>query len=73
VKRSEELKNLKDKSNLELATELARAHQDLFKFRTDLAMRSLANVKAIRSAHKRVARIHTIVRERELQGAGDNQ
>ena len=66
MKRSEELKSLREKMDHELVEEEGRARQDLFKFRTDLALRSLANVKSIRSARKRIARIHTIAGERRL-------
>ena len=66
MKRSEDIKDLRDKSDEDLADEIAKARQDMFKFRTDLAMRSLANVKSIRSSRKRIARILTLAREREL-------
>lgn len=66
MKRSEEIKDLRDKTDQDLADEVAKSRQDMFKFRTDLAMRSLANVKAIRTSRKRVARILTLAREREL-------
>jgi ribosomal protein L29 len=63
---SEELRSLRDKTDYELVEELTHARQDLFKFRTDVAMRSLANVRSIRSTRKKVARILTLAREREL-------
>ena len=66
MKRSEEIKDLRDKTDGDLAGEVSNARQDMFKFRTDLAMRSLANVKSIRTSRKRVARILTLAREREL-------
>jgi large subunit ribosomal protein L29 len=66
MKQLEEIKSLREKTDDELEDELAGARIDLFKFRTDLAMRSLANVKSIRATRKRVAKILTLVREREL-------
>lgn len=66
MKRSEDIKDLRDKPDEDLVAEIAKARQDIFKFRTDLAMRSLANVKSIRSSRKRIARILTLAREREI-------
>ncbi|MDQ2733158.1 MAG: 50S ribosomal protein L29 [Armatimonadota bacterium] len=71
MKLTEELKSLRERSDEELVEELARAHQDQFKFRTDMALHSLANVKSIKTARKRVARILTLQRERELAGGGN--
>lgn len=73
MKRLEEIKSLRDKTELELEDELSRAHADLFKFRSDLALRSLANVKSIRASRKRIARIMTLARERELASSHAEQ
>ncbi|HET6387014.1 MAG TPA: 50S ribosomal protein L29 [Armatimonadota bacterium] len=66
MKHKEDMRSLRDMTDLELTSELANVRQGMFKFRSDLAMRSLADVKAIRTSRRRVARILTLAREREI-------
>ena len=66
MKRTQELISLREKNNIELAEALAIAKADLFQFRTDVAMRALANVKSIGATRKRIARILTLAQERQM-------
>jgi len=52
----------------ELRTELDETHRALMNLRFRAATMQLANVNEIRRARKRIARINTVIRERELAG-----
>lgn len=54
--------------NEELRKQLEEAHQELFNLRFRLATKQLVNHREIRRVKKKVARMKTIVRERELAG-----
>jgi len=51
----------------ELAKKLEEAHEELFNLRFRLATRQLENHREIPRVKKRIARIKTILRERELE------
>jgi large subunit ribosomal protein L29 len=53
-------------SNEELARKLEEAHEELFNLRFRLATRQLGNHREIPRVKKRIARIQTILTEREL-------
>jgi large subunit ribosomal protein L29 len=53
-------------NNEELLTKLEKAHEELFNLRFRLATRQLGNHREIPRVKKRIARIKTILREREL-------
>jgi large subunit ribosomal protein L29 len=53
-------------STEELAKQLEEAHQELFNLRFRLATRQLVNHREIPRVEKRIARLKTIIREREL-------
>jgi large subunit ribosomal protein L29 len=53
-------------NNEELLTKLKEAHEELFNLRFRLATRQLENHREIPRVKKRIARIETILREREL-------
>jgi len=53
-------------NNEELLTRLAEAREELFNLRFRLATRQLGNHREIPGVKKRIARIETILREREL-------
>jgi large subunit ribosomal protein L29 len=53
-------------NNEELLTKLVEAHEELFNLRFRLATRQLGNHREIPIVKKRIARIETILREREL-------
>ena len=51
----------------ELAKQLEEAHQELFNLRFRLATRQLVNHREIPRVKKNIARLKTIIRERELR------
>ncbi len=53
-------------NNEELLTKLEEAHEELFNLRFRLATRQLENHREIPKVKKEIARIKTILREREL-------
>ncbi len=63
--KTEEIRQL---STEELRKQLEEAHQELFNLRFRLATRQLVNHREIRRVKKKVARIMTLMRERELAG-----
>ena len=52
--------------NAELQKKLEEAHQELFNLRFKLATRQLVNHSELPKVRKKIARINTIIREREL-------
>ncbi len=50
----------------ELKKNLEQAHQELFNLRFRLATRQLANHREIPKARRKVARLNTIIKEKEL-------
>jgi large subunit ribosomal protein L29 len=63
--RVERIRALKPK---ELAKQLDDAHQELFNLRFRHSTRQLANYSELHKVRKKIARIKTIMRERELSG-----
>jgi large subunit ribosomal protein L29 len=61
-----ELRELTDES---LADKLTEAKQELWKRRLDLATGQLDNTHEMRKYKREIARIHTTIREREIQAA----
>ncbi len=61
--KAEELRVLSD---LDLRAELEATHKELFNTRFRLATRQLANSWQMVNARKKIARIKTVLREREL-------
>jgi large subunit ribosomal protein L29 len=53
----------------DLATELDDSHRALMNLRFRVATMQLANVNEIKKARKRIARINTVTRERDLAKA----
>jgi large subunit ribosomal protein L29 len=53
-------------SNEELSKKLEEAHEELFNLRFRLATRQLVNHQEIPKAKMKIARMETILREREL-------
>jgi large subunit ribosomal protein L29 len=50
----------------ELAKQLEAAHKELFDLRLRLAIKKLVNHREVRVVRKKIARLNTIMREREL-------
>jgi large subunit ribosomal protein L29 len=59
----DEVRKLSDE---ELAKRLEEAHRELFNLRFRAAANQLTNYNEIRKARKSIARIKTVIREREL-------
>jgi large subunit ribosomal protein L29 len=60
------LTEIKALGDAELKKKLEEAHQELFNLRFKLATRQLVNHRELPAVRKRIARINTIIREREL-------
>ncbi len=60
------LAEIKALSDSELRKKLEEAHQELFNLRLKLATRQLTNHREIHKVKLRIARLNTIIREREL-------
>ena len=61
-----ELKEMMNRSMEELSTELQNKKIELFNLRFQLATGQLQNTAAIRECKKDIARVQTIIRQREL-------
>ena len=64
-----EIDDLRALVDEDLATELEEAHRELMNLRFRVATMQLANVTQVKSVRKRIARINTIMTERELAKA----
>ncbi len=64
-----EIDDLRALTESEIEKELEDTHRELMNLRFRAATMQLVNVKEIRKARKRIARILTVQRERELAGS----
>jgi large subunit ribosomal protein L29 len=69
AKRREEIDRLRDTADDELQQEAARLKESLFRLNFKLALGEVDAVKRIRQEKKTLARIQTMIRQREIQGA----
>jgi large subunit ribosomal protein L29 len=60
------LEEIRALGNAELAKQLEVAHQELFNLRFRLETKQLVNHRELSRARKQIARIKTVIREREL-------
>jgi len=60
------VEEIRDLTSEELAKQLEAAHQELFNLRFRLATKQLVNHREIPRVKKKIARLETIAREREL-------
>ena len=67
MKRREELDKLHDLSDDELRDEAARLKESLFRLHFKLALGEVDAVKTLRREKRSLARIQTLMRQRELQ------
>lgn len=63
---TEKLKDLCQKSNTELRALWAKKREELVKVRLDLKLKRIKNVHNCKFIRKEIARILTIIREKEL-------
>ena len=68
MKTKDELKALQAKTLAELNTDLNDKKSELFNLRFQKATGQLENTAAIRECKKSIARVKTIIRQRELAG-----
>ena len=61
--------DLRVMSDDELAKQVEEAHRELFNLRFRLATKQLGNHREVRVVKRRIARLKTIMRERELSRA----
>lgn len=61
-----EIDDIRTLTDNELHSELHDTHRELMNLRFRAATMQLSNVNEIRKARKRIARINTVLREREL-------
>lgn len=57
---------LRELSNEELATRLKESKEELFNLRFQMATGQLTNNRRLRTVKRDIARIYTVIREREL-------
>jgi large subunit ribosomal protein L29 len=69
MKRHEELERLHNMSDEELREEAARLKESLFRLNFKLALGEVDAVKTVRREKKSLARIRTMMRQRELEHA----
>ena len=67
--KASKLRELKEMTNDELANELKNLKQELFNLRFQSATGQLGNVMVIQKTKRDIARVKTIIRERELNSA----
>jgi large subunit ribosomal protein L29 len=60
------LKEFRDLSNEDLAKQLEESHQELFNLRFRLTTKQLVNHREVRRVKKKIARLKTLITEREL-------
>ena len=61
-----EIDDIRAMTDTELREELGGTHKALMNLRFRIATMQLANVNEIRKTRKRIARINTVLRERDL-------
>ncbi len=69
AKRREELERLRDTADADLSAEAARLKESLFRLNFKLALGEVDAIKNIRQEKKSLARIQTLIREREAQSS----
>ena len=67
MKHMDEMKALNAKTTAELDTDLKAKNSELFNLRFQLATGQLENTAAIEECRKGIARLKTIIRQRELE------
>ncbi len=69
MKRREEVERLRDMSDEDLREEAARLKESLFRLNFKLALGETDAVKTVRREKRTLARVQTLMRERERQAA----
>ncbi len=66
------ISEIKTLSQAELNARLRELNMELFNLRFSNASRNLANPVQIRNVKREIARVKTVIREKEIAGAGGN-
>lgn len=66
MKKREELRDLRARTDEDLQTELDETYRELFNLRFRLATRNLGNDRQVPVTRKKIARIKTLLHERAL-------
>ncbi len=66
-----ETQTLRGRDDAELREDLESAHEATFNLRFQAATRQLADNSQVRKARRRIARIKTLMRERQILAAAD--
>ena len=61
-----DLKELRDQSTDDLKKQLEELHQELFNLRFRVATKQLVNHRELRRVKKMIARLNTLLKEKEL-------
>ena len=69
MKRREEVDKYRDMQDEDLRVEVARLKESLFRLNFKLALGEVDAIKKMRQEKKSLARIRTLVREREMQAS----
>ena len=69
MKRSAHLKELREKQDSELRFDIVQKQKELFELRFKSSSEGLANPSRISALRREVARLKTMMRERELRAA----
>ena len=69
VKKREEIERLHDTSDEDLRAEAARLKESLFRLNFKLALGEVDAIRNIRQEKRSLARIRTVIREREIKSA----
>jgi len=69
MKRREEVDKYRDLHDEDLKVEVARLKESLFRLNFKLALGEVDAIKKMRQEKKSLARIRTVVREREMQAS----
>ncbi|MBN1161794.1 MAG: 50S ribosomal protein L29 [Dehalococcoidales bacterium] len=60
------MKEYRNKSTAELAKDLEDSHQELFNLRLRVSTKQLANHREVRRVRRKIARLKTLLTEKEL-------
>ena len=69
MKRSAQMKELREKQDTELRFDVAQKQKELFELRFKSSSEGLANPSRIAALRREIARLKTMLRERELRAA----
>ncbi len=61
-------KKLREASVAELTTDLKSAQEELFNLRFQIATQRLTDNSQVKKTRKKIAQLHTVIREKELTG-----